>query len=72
MYQPLKGYSQTDHLQLTGELKRPLSTFSNLTLHSDKFSNQKAIRWNLEESKENVSFHKKHDLTNKYAQNSTF
>jgi len=72
MYQDYKGYSYYDKTLLNGVAKRPLSTYSNLNVQTDKYSNQKSLRWNIEESKENASFSKTYDYANKYTLNSPF
>jgi len=72
MHQTFSGYSHHDHFDIAGDSKRPLSNYSNLNLHSDKPHPSKALRWNIEESKENVSFQKKYDYSNPYLQSRTY
>jgi hypothetical protein len=72
MYQDYKGHCPGSPLQPTGSPNRPVSSFSSLLQHADKLSSPKVIRWNLEESQENLSFHKKQDFYSKYPMNSTF
>ena len=72
MYQDYKGLYQNTPLQPTGSPNRPASSFSSHNHLAGKHYKQKGIRWNLEETQENISDYKKQDFSSKYAQNSTF